>query len=443
MTTALSNADLLKALFNALPDSAIGGVSDEAHYVNRASDVSVDSVADLTQFIEWAPQSNETYLFSGLRGAGKTTELNRLVRELRAKGVAAYYCDASTYLNLNDPKLSLPELLMTALAGMSDAVRKELGGKDFLSDSIWQRTKRLLKSNLEIKPTLKLGGDEAGIEVEATLQENPDFRKELIEYAKSNTEFYAEAAKFADELTELVRRRTQCQKVVLVVDSLERLSAPTGDEKDLFDSLKQIFFNEPSRLRFPGLSVVYSAPPYLNAVLPGVSGGFSQSVSLANFKVMNRPLLDQTPTRNAEGIAMLVLIIEQRFADWRLLLTQEVLEELAWLSGGNVRRFFALVRGTARKAGLTRAPLPLDDTRQGPVLMAVSDAAQPLQWLNAEDRRWLGHFLNGSKSAAAYIEDLAKDLPAIIRLFDHSLVLDYRNGEMWYQVPPLVRPHVN
>ena len=51
--------------------------------------------------------------------------------------------------------------------------------------------------------------------------------------------------------------------------------------------------------------------------------------------------------------------------------------------------------------------------------------------------------MNDAQGAAAQIENLQKDLPAIIRLFDHSLVLDYRNGEAWYQVPPLVRRYAS
>jgi hypothetical protein len=42
---------------------------------------------------------------------------------------------------------------MTALAGLADAVRQELG-QDKLNDSIWQRTKRLFQSKVELKPKL-------------------------------------------------------------------------------------------------------------------------------------------------------------------------------------------------------------------------------------------------------------------------------------------------
>lgn len=434
-------AELLPKLFNALPDSAVGGINNGDLYVNRAAAAEYDAVANLLQYVRWAPASNESYLFSGLRGSGKTTELNRLIMELRKDGIAAYYCDATTYLNLNDPQLSLAELLMTALAGLADATRKEFGA-DFLTDNIWQRTKRLLRSDVELKPSIKttLGGAE--VEVEATLQENPDFRKALVDFASSSTAFYDAAVVYAQDVAELIRDKTHCQKIVLVVDSLERLSAPTGDESKLFDSLKEIFFNDPSRLRFPSFSVVYSAPPYLHAVLPNVAVGFSQTLALPNFKVIHRPEGNAAPARNAEGIDKMVDIVGRRFAAWEQIFGRTVIEEFAWMSGGNVRRFFSLIRGAARKSALSQAALPIDDPSAAPIIHAISEAAQPLQWLTAKDRVWLNHFMRDSRNPAGYIQDLATDLPSIIRLFDHSLVLDYQNGSVWYQVPQLVRASV-
>jgi hypothetical protein len=441
-TMATPTDTLLQQLFNALPDAARGGVDNGATYVNRASSPEYDAVANLKQFIGWAPASNETYLFSGLRGSGKTTELNRLITELRAEGIAAYYCDASTYLNLNDPDLTLAELLMTALAGLADATRREFGA-GFLADNIWQRTKRLLKSNVQLKPSVKIDAGGADVEVEATLQENPDFRKELVDFARGSTRFYDEAVKYADEVAGLIRDRTKCTKVVLAVDSLERLSAPRGDEGKLFDSLKDVFFNDPTRLRLPSFSVVYSAPPYLHAVLPNVGAGFSNSVTLPNFKVIEPPQGSSEPARNDEGIAKMVEIVTRRFPAWEQVVAKAVLEELAWMSGGNVRRFFVLVRAVARKAALSRAPLPIIDPQAPPVQHALSEAAQPLQWLTAKDRTWLGHFMRDSRNPSSHIQKLEDDLPSIIRLFDHSLVLDYQNGSVWYQVPQLVRAHVS
>jgi hypothetical protein len=435
--------ELLKRFFNALPERAEGGADVSSIYVRRAPDDAHDPVQNIREYIAW-DQPGSTYLFSGLRGSGKTTELNRLIAELRDDGVEAFYCDASAYLNLNDPQLTLPELLLTVLAGLSDAVRQRYG-KDFLKDteSIWQRTRRFFASNVELKPTLKAEAGGVGVEIEATLQENPDFRNELNKFARSSSQFFDEARKFAAALAELIQQRGQCERIVMVVDSLERLSAPTGAESTLFDSLKEVFFNNPAQLQFPAFSVVYSAPPYLHAVLPGVSSGFTQSFALPNFKVMQRPKESDTCCqRNQQGIDQMVEIVQRRFPEWRNALSQPVVEHLAWMSGGNVRRYFSLICTTLMKTALGGNPLPLAMADDSPVRQAIAKAAEPLQWLTAEDRRWLDLFMTHSDNPSGHIKDLVQDLPAIIRLFDHSLVLDYQNGSVWYQVPPLVRDYV-
>jgi hypothetical protein len=103
---------------------------------------------------------------------------------------------------------------------------------------------------------------------------------------------------------------------------------PSGDEAKLFNSLKEVFFNEPTRLQFASLFVVYSAPPYLHAVLPGVSNGFSQSVALPNFKVIQRD-----GSRNEDGICRMREIVDRRFPKWREILDETVMNHLAWMSG--------------------------------------------------------------------------------------------------------------
>lgn len=426
----------LQVFFNALPESAQGGVDSSAFYVNRAQDDEHDPVLNLKQCIEWEALPG-SYLFSGLRGSGKTTELNRLIRELQQGGIEAYYCDASVYLNLNDPQLSLSDLLMTVLAGFADAVRQQKG-KDVLTDSIWERTKRLLHSDVQFKPKLKapLGSSGASIEVEATLEEHPDFRKDLARFSAASSAFFDEANSFATEVANTINAGGS-KKIVLVVDSLERISAPTGEERKLFDSLKEVFFNNPGRLQFDAISVVYSAPPYLHAVLPGVDTCFSQSVKLPNFKVITRQ-----GDPNPEGIAQMLAILDHRYADWREILTEPVTEHLAWLSGGNVRRFFSLLRTVARKAALGKSALPIDQADASPIQQALSEAGAPLQWLTAPDRQCLERFTQPSSQPAEHIQNLNTDLPSIIRLFDHSLIFDYQNGSTWYQVPPFVKQYV-
>ncbi|WP_293930968.1 AAA family ATPase [Iodobacter sp.] len=431
---------LAKAFFNAFPMSASGGTDESSYYVNRSDDDAHDPVMNIQQAIEWEEQAG-SYLFTGLRGVGKTTELNRLITELENAGIAAFYCDASSYLDLTDPNLSQAELVLTALAGLSDAIRKK-HGHDILKETIWDRTRQLLGSDVTLKPKLKtsIAGVEA--EVEFALQDNPDFKKNLIKFVRDSGEFFLQAQQYALELAKAIRNKTNATKIVLVVDSLERLSAPSGFEQDLFNSLREIFYNDPSRLQLGEISVIYTAPPYLHAVLPNVDSGFSNSFCLPNFKVMDKPREENICNRNADGISRMVNIVQRRFSDWQLLISQPVLENLIWMSGGNVRRLFSLLRHTASKAALNRVVLPITDIDAPAVKQALAEESKPLQWLNADDRKWLKLCREKSGNLAQHISNLEQDLPPIIRLFDHSLILDYQNGSIWYQVSPIVRDHV-
>lgn len=437
----MATPDLLKNFFNALPESAQGGADVSAIYVNRSQDAEHDPVANLKQCLEWEEVSG-CYLFSGLRGSGKTTELNHLISQLREAGIQAFYCDASLYLNLNDPEISLSDLVMTALAGLSDAVRREFGA-DCLKRTLWDKTWEMLNSEVKLKPKLKapIGTTGAALEIEATLAENPDFRKALSQFAQSSSAFYDEAGRFADELVQIIRAHQPDAKVVLVVDSLERLSAPSGDEGKLFSSLKQVFFNEPARLRFANLSTVYTVPPYLDAVLPGVHTGFTRTESLPNFKVIQEPSQGQGG-QNPEGIGKMVQVVQKHSPDWWQVLSEPVLQHLAWMSGGNTRLLFKMLRTLSLKAAISKAPLPIHDIDAPSVRQALSEAAQPLQWLTKPDREWLKHFQTASRNPSQHITNLEADLPSIIRLFDSTLVLNYKNGDVWYQMPQLVRQHV-
>lgn len=436
-----NNSSQLKSFFNALPRQAEGGTQSDHLYVSRYTDDSYDPIANITEYIDWNDSTNgNTFLFSGLRGSGKTTELTKLIHNLNnnSSDTIAFYCDVSAYINLNEPRLTTPELLLIALAGLAQDVHKKLGN-NLLGDSIWNRVKRTMNSNINLTPKIALAQGAVEAEIDFSLQENPEFKDKLREFTKDSTEFLKEARAFAQEMLGAIKQKTQKEKVVLVVDSLERLNAPTGEETTLFNTWKEIFFANPDSLKLPGFSIIYTAPPYLHAILPNVDAGFTESFTLPNFKVIQQPTEQGTCLPNLLGIDKMLSIVEKRFEHAYTLISKEALSHLAYLSGGNVRRLFDLIRTTAMKAALLKSELPIADPQNKAITQAVLDVAQPFQWLNAKDRAWLGKIREKSAIPTDEMENMLEDLPTIIRLFDHSLVLNYRNGSFWYQVPPLIQ----
>lgn len=425
-----------KDFHNAFLDTALRDKDVATYYVNRSPDAAHDIVAEIKQAIDWE-DSPGCYLFSGLRGAGKTTELKKLMLELEQENIPVFYCDAGDYLDLNEPEITQTELVFTALAGLSHGIEIKFG-KNFLTESIWERTKRALTSDVELKPTLKM----ANIEAAFSLRDNPSFKKELIQFARASSQFFIDANTFAKEVADQVKAKTGQNKLVLIVDSLERLSAPSGHEQVLYDSLKDLFFNFPDRLSFPDITVIYTTPPYLHTVLPNIDQFYSGTYSLSNFKVMNKPEQGQMPEKNQSGIDKILEVVNRRRPDWVRYITLEIMSELAWLSGGNLRRMFSLIRLSIRKAELIKSGYPLADMQSEPITQAIVEETKHLHWLNAEDRKWLEHCKRESGNLAQHMTALEKDLPPIIRLFDHSLVLNYQNGSIWYQVPPIIYQHV-
>lgn len=90
-------------------------------------------------------------------------------------------------------------------------------------------------------------------------------------------------------LVGFVRNKTSPEaKVVLLVDSMERLSGIGEGAKKVFDSVENLFGHHRGKLRFATLSTVYFVPPYISAV---VSAGDSNLVySLPLPKVFESPL---------------------------------------------------------------------------------------------------------------------------------------------------------
>lgn len=246
-----------KTFHNKFLDTAYRDAAIDSYYVQRATEQDYNCVAEIKQALDWADTPG-CYLFSGQRGAGKTTELKRLMQALEDSAIAAFYCNVEDYLDLNDPKKAQTELVFTALAGLGDEVRKKYN-PNALKESIWERINNKLQAKVELRPKLNIsGGSGAGIEF--SLQENVRFKQELIRFAEQSSRFDQEAKEFAAELCQIIKQQSGRQKIALIVDSLERLSAPRGEEQTLFNSLKSLFFNHPARLALDDINLIYTVP---------------------------------------------------------------------------------------------------------------------------------------------------------------------------------------
>lgn len=430
---------LLKEFFNAIPlqvPHASGVDPAHAPYVEgiHASE-GRDPVGELRQALDFQDAA-ASYLFSGQRGSGKTTELLRLTRSLREAGHAAFYVDALDYLRETAP-LGITDLLVAVLGAFSEAYLARQGADPRHSGS-WERFRDFLSRTRVVanETSLKLGGF---ADLQLALKDNPTFKANLRSSSENSLDTFVKAAReFVDRMVADVRAPGLATdaKVVLVVDSLEKIRGSGNNAATVFQSLSDVFFGNAHNLRFNTLHVVYCVPPTLPLVAPGIQALYGGVHGLSHIKVETPPArpTEANPlrqgTRHEPGIDLMLSVLTAHFPRWTEVFPEARMRDVAHQSGGNLRIFFLIIRRALLKP--PGEPLPM---RDGLVLEhAVRDTRADYP-LSTEDREWL---LDVAKTKTPAL-DRNDGMATLARLFDNHLILDYRNGSAWCDVLPLVR----
>ena len=435
-----------KAFYNALdfdkpisfgaPPLVPDGLPERLYVRNIHGSGERDPVRELADQIDFTEGAG-SYLFTGNRGTGKTTELLRLGDILHQYGCEVFYVDLAEYLNMAQ-RVEISDFLISIFGALSEKLADRLGDTPGKAN-FFERISAFLQSQVTFTE-LKIP---AGVvEFKAALQQNTTFKEELQRRARGLIEqLVREARAFALESVQYVRgqRNDPNRKVVLIVDSVERLRG-VGDSQDVrevFKSAETLFASHSDKLRFAGLTVVYTVPPYLQALAGGLGAYYAggRIYALPSVHIYECcPAAGVPPRAHAAGLAKMVDIIERRFAGWQDFLSRAQLERLAESSGGDLRDFFRMLRLViARAPSLGR--LPLTDAALTDAEDAVRNDMLPIA---ADDRQWLQQIAASHKPELPSLDKL----PDFARLQQGKYLLHYRNGEDWYDLHPLLRREV-
>ncbi|MBL8177283.1 MAG: hypothetical protein JNK48_21590 [Bryobacterales bacterium] len=203
-------------------------------------------------------------LFSGFSGAGKTTQLLRLKKELKSSGYLVIYADAEDYLNLGEP-VDISDLLYT-VAGAFSVGLEELGVKLPKGESYWSRFYNYLTRT---KVDFKEFTVSAGVDLKAELHTSTTFRERLQQHLSGHLrELASETRSFVEEgLQEVREQYGGGTRVVFILDSLEKLRATPSNEQGMMDRLERLFRNHLYLLEFESLHCVYTVPAWLREVI--------------------------------------------------------------------------------------------------------------------------------------------------------------------------------
>ncbi|MEO3714917.1 hypothetical protein [Roseateles flavus] len=417
--------------FSALLANDPGALSTQSGYYvpNLHGTGAEDVVALLDRAIRRSHSDAQLYYFSGQRGTGKSTELRRLEILLNGQpGTRAYIVDALDYIGDTHPIDTL-DLLLVIAAAFADRLSHPdaLGSDQDPHESPLQRFTHWLGAEVEITG-VTLGGVKAEFK-----KQQQSIVQRLRTFDLSRQErVMAECRQHIGQMAEAVRRRWQAPKIVLMVDSLERLRGIGKEASEMFDRVVKVFDGDMNQLRVPDLHMVYSVPPYL-PYLTNIKA-LVQLFMLASVRVCEPPSKARRAPR-ATGLDAMRQVVERRCPRWRELLSEPALDRLILTSGGDLRQLLRrLLLDTLDEAAfaLERLPLGEDD----PILHTVVQRHRvEFESLVVQDEFAL---LKGIAEQNALDLRHRDELSTVAHFFDVRAVLNYRNGVDWLDLNPLL-----
>lgn len=425
MALVQSTRDELKTLYNALADRVLE--PGDPVYVAQVNHPGVaDAIEEIATEIDWQ-DGGGVCLFTGQRGTGKSTELKRLKLRLEQLGAVVFYVDLSEFMLLTK-EVEISDFLVSVTGAMSEQVQLRYGGSPG-GLSYWARLTTFLQTKVEFK---ELGLKLPGVDIKAALKSDPDFKHRVQEAARGHVaQLVQDAHGFLGEAVNYVRGQEgdAARKVVLLVDSVERIRGVGSDAMAVYESVRNLFFGHAEHLKVPLLHIVYTIPPYLSVLASGA--GTLMGGAVARRLVSTHIFKDRSRDADDDGLKVLRLVITTRYPSWAKLFVPAAIDKLAMSSGGDLREFFRLIR-LCLPAVRDDSQLPLSVDAVKPSENAARNEMLPIP---ADHLTWLKRITRSHDTCL----DKDADLPTLAHFLDNRLVLNYRNGSDWYDVHPLLR----
>lgn len=432
-----------KALFRSLDFDHPLNVEDEKDAALYVPDMHVSNgfsspLDELCGSIDMSDRPG-TWLFTGHRGVGKSTELRRLARDLRQKGHLVVVADMENYLNLAEPIDTATLLITLAGALVEGCEGEEQLGKASGLQASWSKRffDYLTKTEVNIK---EFGIDAEVFSAQVELKEKPALRQKIVQAMEGSIgTFAAEVRQFIKPIAEAWKKKqgNDEARVILILDSLERLRASGANAEVCYQSIRNTFDINAAHLKMEHIDVVYSVPPYLPFLIPSLGSYFGVDVcTLPHVKVFETPKnggdKPEPPIPCDKGVNLMVETVLRRYPAVEQLIPREGLVRLALASSGGMRNYFRLLRSVCTKANVGKVIIPLHDQR---LLDAAEQNLRNEMPLAEDDKEWLRIV---RKTHGTGLKNIDK-LHELARLFDSEVILNYRNGHDWCDVHYLLQ----
>ncbi|MDY9925053.1 P-loop NTPase fold protein [Methanosarcina sp.] len=400
-------------LFN--PNKALQNDDLENYYVEI--DQNETNIEELKTRLELSLETYEPIklLFTGHRGSGKTTALNRLVSYLNREMEDKFFIIHFSVLDLLDNNdINYTDVLFSILTKIIEKCQEE---ECDLSPSLIERTKRWGTSitKTEVHENKLEGG--AGfslpiyfVELLARMKSETTTRQEIREEIQPRVSELINLIN--DIIAEIERSRKQ---VLVIIDNLEKCDS----EKAL-----NLFYCHSTQLTQPMCKIIYTFPISLRSSdkFTQIKMNFSDDIMYPNIKVREK---DESITQEPTGRAFMKEIVTKRVS--LDLFTPEALEYIIDMSGGVIREYIRIIRDSAVRA-ITRKKTLIDKDIVVEVINGLKNSYQAQ--LSDEDYEVLLKIYE--------TKDIKRD-EKLVGLLHNLSVLEYKNGRSWCDLNPIVR----
>ena len=372
-------------------------------------------------------------LFSGHRGVGKTSELFRLKALLEKggdgrPGFVVVYCDVSDKLDVND--LDFPDLLVFVAAQLQQELAKmKLPGftpaTTYLKRA-WDDIRSMLGAQVEFKEAeLDTGFGKLVME----LRNRPISRALLREAVEKHSTSLLDAVNDLLGSAKASAIHAGHAGLVLIVDGLDKLVRRELEHGG--NTHDRLFIDRSEQLAALAVHTVYTVP--ISLIYSPRIGQLEHSIGEHNTPVSMirlRPHRDAAITSASPGMQKMSEMVAKRCAYVQVSIMEafddlSTLEHLCEMSGGHPRHLLMFLQAACNELD----DLPI--TRKA-AEKAVKRYAQSLT-REVPDDAW---------PALRPFDTPQRDIPKD-ELHQQMLfllyVFEYMNGEMWYEVNPVLR----
>ncbi|AET65116.1 AAA family ATPase [Methanothrix harundinacea] len=385
------------------PQEALSGETLKEYYVRRESPI--DRHANALR----SSGRPLKYLFVGSRGNGKSTELNRL-SEILEDDLLIVPFSIRDKLNLYDIEYS--DILLIIAAEIYERVSENVELSSKLSDYLDSWSEKVIENEKSygLSAEAKAGFAAFVFNITGKMKTEASTRevtRKVIQPQLSDL-IYA-VNKIIIEAEEKLDKN-----ILVIIDDLDKVNLEKGEE---------LFYKHGAELTSPICRIIYTIPQPLlfsNKIRQIVLQYFDGRIDLGNINIYNR-----NGELDPEGCDLMKQVALKRMDE--SLISKDALNLAVKYSAGVMTEFIRIIRSAGNIADTDgRRSIELSDVEQ-----AIADTKNDyIRILNPQDIEILKEVMKTKgKVGGEKFQDLLFSLA----------ILEYSNGEAWYDIHPAIK----